>query len=283
MLYTTYLHILGALHDPASVSLKRVSPPPPIAATFGAGFGAGLIQAVIATPLDALQTRFKASELLDGRYKNMWDYGFRKIKDIGFRGAYAGLSLSLFKDSLGFGLFFATFEYVKAQSFYAFATRYYGDIQPHLIGTFYQEGPNSAQGVKTIRPYFAIEPSFLLLAGMSASVMLQLIQQPLTRVQEVYFGRLQSLNRLSKGCLSSAQVRKNNAMAYKKTYEKWLAQARATGGWKTWLYRGLMMNTLKQVPSTSAGLVIFEMVRRRYADETTAVRIEKDGYDILLT
>lgn len=43
------------------------------------------------------------------------------------------------------------------------------------------------------------------------------------------------------------------------------------------------MNTIKQVPSTSAGLVIFELVRRRYGSEAEAVKIKKDGYDILLT
>ena len=283
VLYTTYLQSLGNLHHPASTSLKRLYPPPSVSVTFSAGFGAGIIQAIVATPLDALQLRFKPSELLDGRYKHMWDYGLRKSKDIGFRGAYAGLSLSLLKDSLGFGAFFATFEYVKAQSFYAFVTRYYGNIQPHLIGTFYQEVPDSLQGVKTIKPYFAVEPSFLLLAGILASITLQLIQQPLTRIQQIYFGRLQSLNRLSKGHLSSAQTKKNSKIAYRKTYEKCFAQARVSGGWRLWLYKGLIMNTLKQVPSTSAGLVIFEMVRRRYADETTAVRIEQDGYDILLT
>ena len=43
------------------------------------------------------------------------------------------------------------------------------------------------------------------------------------------------------------------------------------------------MNTIKQVPSTSAGLVVFELVRRRYGNEAEAVKIKKDGYDILLT
>ena len=283
VLYTTYLQTLGSLHHPASASLKRVFPPPPISATFSAGFGAGIVQAIVATPLDALQLRFKANELLDGQYKHMWDYGLRKSKDIGLRGAYAGLSLSLLKDSFGFGAFFATFEYVKAQSFYAFVTRYYGNIQPHLIGTFYQDGPDSLQGVKTIKPYFAMEPSFLLLAGVLASITLQLVQQPLTRVQQIYFGRLQSLDRLLKGHMSREQLQKNSRVAYSKAYKKCFAQARASGGWRIWLYKGLITNTLKQVPSTSAGLVIFEMVRRRYADETTAIRIEKDGYDILLT
>jgi hypothetical protein len=42
------------------------------------------------------------------------------------------------------------------------------------------------------------------------------------------------------------------------------------------------MGTLRQVPSTSAGLIVFEIVRRKYSLDEEAVRIRKDGYDILL-
>jgi hypothetical protein len=55
------------------------------------------------------------------------------------------------------------------------------------------------------------------------------------------------------------------------------------GGWRSWLYRGFILNTMKQVPSTSAGLIVFELVRRKYGSQIEAVRIEKDGYDILLS
>ena len=43
------------------------------------------------------------------------------------------------------------------------------------------------------------------------------------------------------------------------------------------------MNTVRQVPSTSAGLIVFELMRRKYAFESEEIRIEKDGFDILLT
>jgi len=49
------------------------------------------------------------------------------------------------------------------------------------------------------------------------------------------------------------------------------------------LYRGFLANTIKQVPSTSAGLVIFELVRRKYGDDSDAVVIETGGYGILLS
>ena len=76
---------------------------------------------------------------------------------------------------------------------------------------------------------------------------------------------------------------RNYAHAYKKSFQLCSVEAMQHGGWGRWAYRGFVMNTLKQIPSTSAGLVIFELVRRRYADESKAVKIEKDGYDILFT
>ncbi|MCJ1307262.1 hypothetical protein MMC25_000908 [Agyrium rufum] len=283
VLYTSYLQVLALNHAPASESLKRVYPPPPISATFGAGFTAGMISSVLAAPFDALQVRFKASELLNGKYRDMWQYSFRKLREIGARGAYAGLTLSTVKDSLGFGVFFATFEYVKAQSFYAFVTRYYGNLQPQLLATYYQSGPEGERGVRTIRPHYSTEPAFLLLAGVSASITQQTIQYPLSHVQEIYYGRLKSLDRISKNRPTRTQTMKNYGLAYAKTFEKCSTQAQVRGSWRRWLYQGFLINTLKQVPSTSAGLVIFELVRRRYADASEAVRIEKDGYDILLT
>jgi hypothetical protein len=50
-----------------------------------------------------------------------------------------------------------------------------------------------------------------------------------------------------------------------------------------WLYRGFLRSSIRQVPSTSAGLVIFELMRRKYATAADTVLIEKDGFDILLT
>ena len=49
------------------------------------------------------------------------------------------------------------------------------------------------------------------------------------------------------------------------------------------MYRGFIINTMKQVPSTSAGLIVFELVRRKYGSQIEAVRIKKDDYDILLS
>ena len=226
--------------------------------------------------------RVRPSEVLNGRYKNLWQYGRLQLRNLGFRSIYAGLGLSLAKDALGFGVFFATFEYVKAQSFYAFVTRYYGGLQVNL-NSGYKRGPAGYDGIPTIRPHYALEPAFLMLAGVSASVVQQSVQYPLARLQDIYYSQLHTLDRSLKSTASGSEIIRKYAYAYKTSFQLCSVEAIQQGGWGRWAYRGFIMNTLKQIPSTSAGLVIFELVRRRYADESEAMHIEKDGYDILLT
>lgn len=70
--------------------------------------------------------------------------------------------------------------------------------------------------------------------------------------------------------------------AYAQTFEQCKQLAMKAGGWRSWLYKDLLSTTLRQTPSTSAGLIIFELVRRRYSTEDDIIRIHKDGFDILL-
>jgi hypothetical protein len=37
---------------------------------------------------------------------------------------------------------------------------------------------------------------------------------------------------------------------------------------RRWLWQGLFMNTVRQIPSTSAGLFVFEVFRRRYGEKS---------------
>ncbi|MCJ1410511.1 hypothetical protein MMC19_004596 [Ptychographa xylographoides] len=282
-LYTSYLQVLGAVHHPSAEPTKRIYPPPPIGSTFMAGLMAGTVQSIVAAPLDALQIRFKTTDMLEGRYRNMWEYGVHKLRDLGFRSVFTGWSLSLVKDSLGFGAFFATFEYVKAQSFYAFVTRYYGGLDVLPNDDLYTRGPDGNRGVTTIRPHYALEPSFLMLAGISASLAQQTIQYPLAMIQDVHYTRFDSLDTMLKNSRVRLKLLENYGNAYRNTLRECSSSATQVGGWRKWLYKGFWTNTVRQLPSISAGLVIFELVRRRYATEAEAVRIEKDGYDILLS
>lgn len=285
VLYTSYLNILGALHEPSSRATKRVYPPPPVSTAFTAGFAAGSIQSLIAAPLDALQVRFQAAEMMEGKYRDTWQYALHKTRDIGVRGVFAGWSLSFIRDSIGFGAFFASFEFVKGQCFYSFVSTFYGFYD--RLSLFQQnkiDVQSNHRGRPEIRPHYMLEPTFLLLAGAAASISQSVIQHPITRIQEVHYGRLEWVDSHSQSVPGASKVNtlKLYARAYRKTFKECAAFARRAGGLRRWLYADFLMGTLRQVPSTSAGLIVFEILRRKYSTDDEVVKIRKDGYDILL-
>jgi len=285
VLYTSYLTILGSFWEPASISAKRVYPPAPMADTFAAGMAAGAIQSVIAAPLDAIQVRFSTREILDKQYRSIWRYSREKLFEIGPRGVMAGWSLSLLKDSFGNGLFFLTFETLKSQVFYSFVTTYYGIFRPTLQTVLEPQhwfGRSGKRERPVIRPHYLLEPSAILVAGVAASVAQQTVQHPLTLIQNVHYGRLESLDFAAKQEMARVKVLRLYYASYQETFRQCKLQASKVGGWKKWLYRDFVYNTIRQVPSTAAGLVVFEVLRRKYATGYE-VRIKKDGYDILLT
>jgi hypothetical protein len=283
ILYTSYLQTLGIFHEPSSIPSRRVYPPPSPRHTLAAGFAAGCLQSVVAAPLDALQVRFKTNEMLEGKYRNMWHYAYGKLKSIGPQGIFAGWSLSLIKDSFGFAVFFSTFEYVKAQMYYGFLTRWYGRKYKDVLPVPGSDDDKDANGRPDIRPHYLIEPAFLLLAGVAASVAQQTINHPLTRIQDVHLNRLESIDYQAQLENRKRSIFRLYYHAYEQTFQQCQRQAKKVGGMRRWLYRNFLWTTIRQVPSTSAGLIVFEIVRRKYADTSEIVVIEKDGFDILLT
>lgn len=300
VLYTSYLQILGALHEESSRHTRRVYPPPEPVHTFTAGLLAGGVQSLIAAPLDAIQARYDHREMAlrspNGKPPSMWAFSAEKLREIGARGIFAGWGLSLIKDSLGSAVFFSTFEWVKAQGYYGFVRWYYGGLDVEVVGQLAARRPHGS-GLAAIRPHYAIEPMFLLLAGTGASLAQQLILHPLAHIQVQHLSHLEDLDakasRLraaappgaSRSLLAALRWRMFRAYyrAYRETWEECRAGARAEGrGVAAWLYRGFWGNAIRQVPSTSAGLVIFELVRRKYGLMGEEVRITKDGYDIIL-
>ncbi|KAH8899953.1 mitochondrial carrier [Thozetella sp. PMI_491] len=321
VLYTSYLQILAQLHEESGRASKRVYPPPQLLETFTAGFLAGSIQSVVAAPLDAVQARYDLGSSAVGmtgsgnpvtttggaasgfeRPKSMWSFANAKLREIGVRGIFAGWGLSFLKDSAGSAIFFSTFEYIKAQSYYRFITWYYGALSDDTILLLSQKRPakkgdglsaTDAPGMpKVIRPHYAIEPAFLMLAGISASMAQQAVLHPLSHIQVEHWERLEMLDaqarsvRQRNSCAPRSQRRWGMLRAYYNAYKETWSQCRAEAAaagltMKRWLYRGFWWNTIRQVPSTSAGLIIFEVVRRKYGggDE---IRINRDGYDILL-
>ncbi|GES66707.1 mitochondrial carrier [Aspergillus terreus] len=281
VLYTSYLQVLGALHEPVSRGVKRIYPPPSPLYTFSAGFAAGTLQSIVAAPLDALQVRLRANDLLEGQYRSMWHYGSHKLRQIGLRGIFAGWSLSFLRDAFGYGVFFSFFEYIKSQAYYSFVTGYYGDLHSrHLDKMILSQ--SSDRGVPLIKPHYTLEPIFLMLAGITASVAQQAIQHPLSMIQNLHVARLEYLDHQASLHPSRKQMLRLYYLAYQETYKRCERRAARAGGWRQWLFRGFFRSAIRQVPSTSAGLVIFEVVRRKYANLADAVYIQKDGYDILL-
>ncbi|KAK4540612.1 hypothetical protein LTR36_009042 [Oleoguttula mirabilis] len=287
VLYTSYLQTLALLHEPSGRATKRVDPLPPPSSTFAAGFVAGSVQSLVAAPLDALQDRFQAKHMTSGRYDNMWQFAYRKTREIGVRGIFAGWSLSFLRDSCGNAAFFATFEYVKGQAFYSFVSNVYGHYGK-LTG-FQKEVLNAQKGTAgnpVIRPHYLLEPAFLAFAGVAASIVQAVIQHPISRVQELHYRRLAWIDSHPHQARESGATRPRAmglyASAYRKTFKEVYVLARREGGLRRWLYRHFLMRTLTQVPSTSAGLIAFEVIRRKYGNEQDTVHIEKDGYSIEL-
>ncbi|KAI5272794.1 hypothetical protein E4T47_03913 [Aureobasidium subglaciale] len=285
VLYTSYLGALGLYYEPASHSSKRIYPPAPFSATFAAGFSAGAFQSVVAAPLDALTIRFKTTDLTQGTYKHMWDYASKKLRAIGARGAFAGWGLSFCKDALGYGLFFGAFEFIKSQCFYEYVSHWYSRYG--LLSMFHKnqielQRVSDQEERPVIKPHYLMEPSFILLAGVTASVLQQGVAHPLTRIQELHFQRLATLDELLQARPGRLDTMQLYARAYQKTWIQAGKRAIKSGGWLRWLYQGFWATTLRQVPSTSAGLIVFEVFRRKYGIGEDAVKIPKDEYDILL-
>ncbi|PVI02357.1 mitochondrial carrier [Periconia macrospinosa] len=283
VLYTAYLHSLSNLHVPSSYQAKRTYPPPPPSTTFTAGLVAGAIQSTVAAPFDALQVRFRTSDILDGKYRTMWHYAGHKLQSIGVRGIFAGFSLSLAKDSVGAALFFSTFETIKSQGYYEFITQYYGSRTRESLLEAKALYHDQDDGRPVIRPNYLIEPMFLLLAGLSAAVTSQAIQHPLTELQDVHYRRLEALDFQAHLESKPSRIMSRYYHAYEETFRQCRKLAKRQGGWRNYLYRNFWISTIRQMPSTSAGLIVFEIVRRKYAFETEEVMISREGAHILLT
>lgn len=303
VLYTSYLQILGRFHEESAMAKRRVYPPPSPGQTFAAGFCAGTIQSFVAAPLDALQARYDHADLMPaqggGRPRSLWTFGADKLREIGLRGIFAGWGLSLAKDSLGSALFFSTFEYLKAQSYYRFVTWYYGDLGLEKVDRLAAKRPASTKTAPEerprplIRPHYALEPAFLLLAGVSATFAQQLVLHPLTRLQVKHWDRLEDLDAQATRLSRTPSPRSGRGRrwkmlrayyhAYRATWAACRAEAAARGqGLARWLYGGFWRDTVRQVPSTSAGLIIFELIRRKYGYEAEERTITRHRYDILL-
>jgi len=313
VLYTSYLQILGHLHEESGKANKRVYPPPSPTETFTAGFLAGSIQSLVAAPLDAIQVRYERYEspkALNGSPQSMWTFGREKLREIGARGIFAGWSLSFLRDSFGSAIFFSTFESVKSQGYYKFVHWYYSALNRDVVEELARKRPHESQrtlessnhnnqsydesnNTTTIRPHYAIEPIFLFLAGITASIAQSIVIYPLHHVQVEHWTHLEELDAQASHLKQTPRLEGHQRwrmmrvyyQAYQETWNQCLktAASEKRGNVWRWLYRGFWWNTFRQLPSTSAGLIIFELVRRKYGLSSDEVRISMQGnYDVLV-
>lgn len=180
-------------------------------------------------------------------------------------------------------MFFGTFETVKSQAYYEYVRRYYGTRTRDTLLEKAIYLPDETDDRPVIRPHYTLEPIFLLLAGISASITSQLIMHPLTEIQDVHYRRLEALDFQAHQESQPSRIVSRYYHAYEETFAQCKTLAKKAGGWRRYLYRDFFMGTVRQVPSTSAGLIVFELVRRKYAFENEEVVINHEGARILLT
>lgn len=231
VLYTSYL---GSLNLMEFVNGNNL---PTVKQSFVAGGIAGGIQAIVATPIDAVATRFNADILR--KENSLWSYGYDLLRTIGPRAALGGVVLNTFKESASFAVFFAVFEAVRGPVYRECGTR-----------KFY--------------------PWFVLAAGCLSSASLQAVNYPLSKIQKVHTLGLQAIDQQLKSQKPRMLSRfvhpdwEAYAFAYEKTFRriKHLVAKEASGSWVQWLWAGGLKYTLYSIPSTSIGLLVFEMLRQ---------------------
>ncbi|OGM41937.1 MFS monosaccharide transporter [Aspergillus bombycis] len=280
VLYTSYLQVLGALYEPVSRGVKRIYPPASPLCTFTAGFAAGALQSIVAAPLDALQVRLRANDILEGQYRSMWHYGRHKLKQIGIRGIFAGWSLSFLRDAFGYGVFFSFFEYIKSQAYYSFITGYYGPLRIHYVNELLST-KSSDRDVPLIKPHYTLEPCFLMAAGVAASIAQQAIQHPLSIIQNLHVARLEYLDHQASLHPSRRQMLRLYYLAYQETYKRCRKRATRAGGWRHWLFRGFPITTVNitspSSPCISPSIPLQSLQYRSQSSPAQSVRVHESA------
>lgn len=276
ILYGTYLTALDSFNSKHHTSTRQDFYYSPID-TWRAGFVAGAMQSLAAAPLDAIYTRLTVAEMLGGEHQNLWVYGINKLKEIGLVGVFAGYGFSLIKESLGFAFYFSTFELVKTRG-YNLTYRVISAYRRFKIAlkekfTFLKvknpETDAAMLRLEQTRLTKILKSTFVLLAGASAAFSLLAVQYPLTKVQKIHFSRLEALDIYNSSTFNSQKrpFFKVYYNSYIDTYHQMVKmKQRAKQTWFQLAYKGFVRNALSTIPATSVGLLVFEIMRTRLAD-----------------
>lgn len=276
ILYGSYLTVLDSLNSKHQTGTRQDFHYSP-ADTWRAGFIAGAIQSLAAAPLDAIYTRLTTAEMLGGEHQNMWVYGANKLKEIGLVGVFAGYSFSLIKESLGFAFYFSTFELVKTRGYnltyrvISMYRRFKIALKEKFSFLVIKNSETDAAllRLEQTRLTKILKSTFVLLAGASAAFSLLAVQYPLSKVQKIHLSRLEALD-IYNSSTFHPQKRpfiKVYYNSYIDTYNQMVKmKQRAQQTWFQLAYKGFFRNAVTAIPATSVGLLVFEIMRTRLAD-----------------
>lgn len=189
------------------------------------------------------------------------------------------------KDSLACGLFFGVFEWVKQQGYYYFIDELYGireDMEllkakaPNEFSSTSEQGPPppTAPSDVVARPYFLLEPTFVLLAGAAAAVAYQAVDYPLEQVKTIFYAKEAALQAETQRNTPAAHTQHFNSSSmrsgtsissqlYTMTWQECSAQAQTSGGWRRFLYANFASTAIRAVPAASVGFLVFELMKRK--------------------
>lgn len=240
--------------------------------TFKAGFIAGAVSSMIASPLDALYSRSTYAELISGKQAkegNMFNYAWKKLNQVGLTGIFAGFWLNFIKESVGFGCYFTVFETIKNYGYYVAKGLFDGvgkitDNSKELFGLEVSNDLNNVtKGERVLRL------TFVLIAGASAGYTLMGIQYPINKIQKIHLAKLEALDLYNEASrIETSRWFKIYYHSYKQTWDIILQRQMASGlPWGQFMYKGFNKFALANVPATSIGLLVFEIGRERLTEE----------------
>ena len=170
------------------------------------------------------------------------------------------------------------FEHVKSQGCLTFLRQWYGSTASSEMKSQPPSSSLSSSSSSFVKPHYVIEPTFIHMAGIFAAVTQQIVFHPLSKTQAMHHAVSEhthhpyALKQCEKELIGQTSRQIQSAKAtlkpYFRTYYHTFARCRIiasksnTKGLLRWPYNGFLMSTIRQIPSTSTGLMVFELLRR---------------------
>lgn len=265
VLYSTYIH---AIPNKPAQDITWFE-------YFKSGCIAGLTQAIVTTPIDAVYVRSHTSAILshdhisgtNNKITNLWIYGWDKWKQLGIIGCYAGFNLTALKEMIGFGCYFSIFEMMKLKLSRDFNYKW---------GDNYNYNNNiNINKIEQMKNKKWRQSFITFVSGITAAFTLQCIQFPISKVQKLHYQRLEILDLLT----LPQTIRPSTTNPYRQLLSvshiywhsyvhtlKYIKRKHCSTGILeliSWLYRGFVKNTVAIIPSTTAGLMVLDYMRRK--------------------